>query len=116
MGSEMCIRDRVEGKHVVVLEDLVDSGLSMGAFLRHVVEGGALSVAVLTALNKPAARKHPLPNDVAVLSAFAVHKDLWATGFGMDIDGEWRDLKGIWAPRPQLEQVPENQRYSPTWR
>ncbi|HSW66731.1 MAG TPA: hypothetical protein VLI54_06360 [Bacillota bacterium] len=106
----------VAGQHAFVMEDLVDSGYCMSLYAQKLLDQGAASVTIASALNKPSARKFELPSGVAHISAFDVHQDLWVTGYGMDIADEHRELKGIWVPETQLAEVPVDQWYQPSAR
>jgi len=78
----------VTGKRVVILEDIVDTGRTILALRSLLFERGAASVETLTLLSKPSRRVVEVPLDGV---GFEV-PDLFVIGFGMDLDGKYRDL------------------------
>ncbi len=101
----------VTGRHALIIEDLLDSRRTMAYLAKLLLDEGALSVTIATLLDKPNAATHQLPDDVEVLAVFAVHKDIWTVGFGMDIDGKHRGGLDIRGPRIQLEKIPKAEWY-----
>ncbi|MCG8591858.1 MAG: hypothetical protein MJE66_21400 [Proteobacteria bacterium] len=78
-------------RDLVIVDDIADEGTTLRAVLDLVedVELRSLRTAVL--VNKTAARRHPLALDYV---GFTV-EDGWLVGFGMDVDGEFRELDEI---------------------
>lgn len=75
-------------KHVLLVEDIVDSGLTM-RYLLHYLEGrGPLSVKVVSLLSKPARRQVEVP--VHYLG-FEID-DAFVYGYGLDVDHRYRNL------------------------
>ena len=79
----------VEGRHVVIIEDIVDSGLTITEVRKVLLARGALSVTVATLLDKPEGRtvKNLVPEYVGaeIPAKFVV-------GFGLDYDELYRNL------------------------
>ncbi len=76
------------GRDVVVVDDIADEGRTIAA-VSELVRGGeprSLSVAVL--VSKPSRRRVELALDYVGFEA----PDAWIVGYGMDLDGEYRDL------------------------
>lgn len=90
-SSEM-IRDR----DVVLVEDIVDTGLTITALRERILEQGARSVAVVTLLDKPSRRKVPLVPDFIGFSI----PDAFVIGYGLDLDEYYRNLPfiGLFVP------------------
>ncbi len=78
----------VLGKRVVILEDIVDTGRTIQALRAILFERGAASVETLTLLSKPSRRVVEVPLEGV---GFEV-PDLFVIGFGMDLDGKFREL------------------------
>lgn len=84
--------DRVKGRDVIILEDIIDTGLTMQKVIADLKAAGAKSVKIVCVLDKVG--KHP---DLPILySAFNI-KDKFVVGYGMDFDGEFRDIPHIYA-------------------
>ncbi|PPK88254.1 hypoxanthine phosphoribosyltransferase [Neolewinella xylanilytica] len=82
------IRDR----DVVLIEDIVDSGLTMQAFLPVLREMGARSILLVTLLHKPEAQRVDVPVD---LIGFSIPTK-FVVGYGLDYDGFGRQLPAIY--------------------
>lgn len=83
---------RLEGRHVVVVEDIVDTGNTLEHIMAALKEHHPASVAVATMLMKPEAYKKDIPVEHVALripNAFVV-------GSGLDHDGLGRNLPGIY--------------------
>ena len=86
--EELKIKDR----HVVVLEDIVDSGLTLHSFLPVLNEYQPKSMEVCTLLDKPSARVFEV--DIKY-TAFSI-SDHFVIGYGLDFDGAGRNLPHIY--------------------
>ena len=86
--EEELIRD----KDVVLIEDIVDSGLTMQAFLPILEALGPRSVTLVTLLHKPDAQRVPVKID---LIGFTIPTK-FVVGYGLDYDGLGRQLPAIY--------------------
>lgn len=87
----------VENRHVIVLEDIVDSGLTIDKIVSLLKADSPLSVKVCTLLFKPEAfkgKQHPDYIGFSIPNSFVV-------GYGLDYDEKGRNLKEIY----QLKEV-----------
>ncbi len=82
----------VEGRHVILIEDIVDTGLSMRYMVGRIKEKKPASVAVVTLLHKPDATKHYINVDYV---GFQI-PTLFVLGYGMDYGQEGRNLAQIY--------------------
>ena len=85
---EVDIRD----KHVIIVEDIVDSGLTVAHLIRHFETGGAAGVSVCSLIDKRERRQVDVTVDYAchtVESGFLV-------GYGLDYDEAYRDLPEVY--------------------
>ena len=82
----------VEGRDVIVFEDIVDSGLTMVELKRILKEKGARDVKVCTMLLKPDALKADIKLDYV---AMEIPND-FIVGYGLVYDGEGRNLPHIY--------------------
>lgn len=79
------------GKHVIVVEDIVDTGLTMKKICEHFEKIGAKSVKTATLLSKKAHRKHDVEIDYC---GFDI-EDNFVVGYGLDYNQKFRDLPFI---------------------
>ncbi|HQR80960.1 MAG TPA: hypoxanthine phosphoribosyltransferase [Actinomycetota bacterium] len=76
------------GRHVLIVEDILDSGLTLSWLLRNLRSRGAASVEVLTLLRKPDAMRTVV--DVRYLG-FDIPND-FVVGYGLDYAEKYRNL------------------------
>ncbi|QDU63468.1 Hypoxanthine-guanine phosphoribosyltransferase [Planctomycetes bacterium Pan216] len=86
------VKNSLEGKHVLVVEDIVDTGLSIKSLSHRWAEVGLASLRVCTLLDKPARRKTDIEADYVGFSI----DDLFVVGFGLDWAEKYRHLHGIY--------------------
>ncbi len=81
----------VEGKHVLIVEDIVDSGLTLDYLVSNMKQRKVASVKVCTLLDKVDARKTPLTPDY---SGFRVPNE-FLVGWGLDYQEKYRNLREV---------------------
>jgi hypoxanthine phosphoribosyltransferase len=92
------LEDSVESRHVLVVEDIVDTGLTLNYLLENLRHRNAASVRVCALLDKPSRRRVPVPVDYTgfeVPNAFVV-------GYGLDYDQKYRGLPFIGILKPEI--------------
>ncbi|MFT4687070.1 MAG: hypoxanthine phosphoribosyltransferase [Neolewinella sp.] len=82
----------VTGRDVVLIEDIVDSGLTMQAFLPELEALHPKSITLVTLLHKPEAQRVEVDID---LTGFVIPPK-FVVGYGLDYDGRGRHLADIW--------------------
>lgn len=82
----------VNGRHVVILEDIIDTGKTLHEFLPQVLEQQPASVKVAALLHKPEAMVYPLSIDYL---GFVV-PNKFLLGYGLDFNGLGRNLKEVY--------------------
>lgn len=88
----------LRGKHVVVIDDILDSGRTL-ALVKHLVQEQApATIRTCVLLDKPARREAPLRADYV---GFEI-EDLFVVGYGLDFDGFYRNLPDIVALRSEV--------------
>jgi len=92
IGMEENLKDR----HVIILEDIIDTGKTLHAFLPEISDRGPASLKIATFLSKPDALKHPVKADYV---GFEI-PDKFVLGYGLDYDGLGRNL-------PELYEIVE---------
>ncbi|MBR3429297.1 MAG: hypoxanthine phosphoribosyltransferase [Clostridia bacterium] len=86
------------GKDVIVVEDIVDSGITLSYLTKILMQRGAKSLRIAALLDKPARRK---VQDLTVdYSCFNI-PDAFVVGYGLDFNQTYRNLPdiGILSPR-----------------
>ena len=83
--------ESVEGRHVLVVEDIVDTGLTLHYLTENLLSRNPASVKICTLLSKPSRRK--IEVDVAYIG-FEV-PDLFVVGFGLDYAEKYRNLAEV---------------------
>ena len=90
-GEVQLVKDleqSLKGKHVILVEDIVDTGLTMQYLLKYLEGRGPLSVKVATLLSKPARRQVEVQVDYL---GFEID-DAFVYGFGLDVGHQYRNL------------------------
>ncbi|MBQ3391948.1 MAG: hypoxanthine phosphoribosyltransferase [Lachnospiraceae bacterium] len=85
------VDDPVEGKHVIIVEDIVDSGRTLHNLTELFKERNAASIRTCTLLDKPDRRVVDLKVDY---TGFVI-PDRFVVGYGMDYDQRYRTLPYI---------------------
>lgn len=81
------------GRHVIVVEDIVDSGRTLRYLLREIRKAGPASLTIVTLLHKQATASDSLCPDYV---GFAVGND-FLVGYGLDYQGKLRHLPALYA-------------------
>ena len=83
----------VYGRDVVLVEDIVDTGLTAGYLLGELSQRGPRSLAICTLLDKAVRRLLPVPLD---FTGFEI-PDAFVLGYGLDFAGRYRNLDAVFA-------------------
>ncbi len=86
------LNESVVGRNVVVVEDIVDTGITMEKILNSLKAKGANEIRVATFLQKPDALQRDIQIDYI---AMKIPND-FIVGYGLDYDGYGRNLKDIY--------------------
>jgi hypoxanthine phosphoribosyltransferase len=81
----------MHGKAVLIVEDIIDSGLSMREVFRYIESRGAAVVKTATFLDKPKARKVPFQADYV---GFSIEPQ-FVIGYGLDFAEKYRNIHEI---------------------
>ncbi|PQJ11786.1 hypoxanthine phosphoribosyltransferase [Flavipsychrobacter stenotrophus] len=93
IGMEENLKDR----HVIIVEDIIDTGKTLHAFMPEIMNRQPASVKIATFLSKPDALKYDVKADYC---AFEI-ENKFVLGYGMDYDGLGRNI-------PELYVLKEN--------
>ena len=88
---ELPLRCPIKGREVLVIEDIVDSGLSTSFFLNYLREKKPASLKLCALLDKPSRRRVPVAIDYLGLTV----PDKFIVGYGLDYDEKFRNLPDI---------------------
>lgn len=93
----------VAGKHVVLVEDIVDTGNTVSCLIAHLQKKGASSVSICTFLDKPARRtvNFQLVGDGKFYRGFEC-PDSFVVGYGMDYAELYRNLPYVGVLKPEI--------------
>ncbi len=81
----------VEGKNVIIVEDIVDSGITLTYLTSYFRNKLAKKVEICTLLDKPSGRRAEIEADYV---GFTV-EDLFIVGYGLDFNQKYRELPYI---------------------
>lgn len=85
------IPDNIEGLDILIVDDIIDSGITMDFVINHVKSLGAKSVKTCTLLDKPSRRKVDLKPDYCCFEI----EDLFVVGYGLNYGDHYRNIPYI---------------------
>jgi hypoxanthine phosphoribosyltransferase len=88
----------VAGLHVLLVEDIVDTGLTLSYLVTNLRSRGPASLKVLTVFRKPEAARNPV--DIAYVG-FDIPNE-FVVGYGLDYDGLYRNLTSVGTLSPHI--------------
>ncbi|AKP75112.1 MULTISPECIES: hypoxanthine phosphoribosyltransferase [Priestia] len=88
----------VEGRDILILEDIIDSGLTLSYLVELFKYRKAKSIKIVTLLDKPTGRKAAIKADYV---GFEV-PDAFVVGYGLDYQEKYRNLPYIGVLKPQV--------------
>ena len=86
------LRENIQGRHIIIIEDIVDTGTTMHHLLPTLLAKGPASVEIATLFYKPASLRHEL--DLRYV-ALEIPND-FVVGYGLDYDGLGRNLPDVY--------------------
>lgn len=94
----------IEGRDVLIVEDIVDSGLTLDWLLRNLRSRGPNSIEVMALLTKPSARQVDVP---IKYTGFAI-EDKFVVGYGLDLNERYRNLPFVGVLTPEAEAAAQD--------
>lgn len=91
----------IENKDVLIVEDIIDSGLTLKYLVENLEARYPNSVKVCTLLDKPARRKTQVSIDY---NGFTI-PDEFAVGYGLDYNDNYRNLPGVYVLKEKIYNV-----------
>lgn len=92
----------VEGRQVLIVEDIVDTGQTMATVMQNFADKGAADIRICTLLDKPSRRTEQCQSVVPQFIGFTI-PDLFVVGWGLDYDDRFRLLPDIMIYDPEAE-------------
>ena len=94
---DMDLKEEVTGKHLLIVEDIIDSGHTLRFVMDVLLARKPASVRLCTLLDKPSRRTIPIPIDY---TGFVI-EDKFVFGYGLDLDEKFRNLPFIGVVKPE---------------
>jgi hypoxanthine phosphoribosyltransferase len=86
------LEEDIHGRHIIIVEDIVDTGKTLSSFLPEIYHRHPASVKIATFLTKPTALKYDVKADY---TAFEI-EDRFVVGYGLDYDAAGRNLPDLY--------------------
>lgn len=104
-GSELkWVKDthaQVAGRTVLLLDDILDEGITLAAIKVRLLEHGAAEVVTAVLADKNIGRDKPITADFVGLTL----PNRYVFGCGMDVEGAWRNLPAIYALKDVRQDI-----------
>ncbi len=91
------LEEDITGRHVLIVEDIIDTGLTLSYLRRTLLARGPASLEMFSLLSKPSRRQV----DLEVRYVGFEVPDVFVVGYGIDYAGAYRNLPDIHALKPQ---------------
>ena len=91
------LNENIEGRHVIIIEDIVDSGNTLAKILPAFIAANPASLKIASLLLKPIALQHDIKIDYVGLEIPAE----FIVGYGLDYNGLGRNLRDIYQEAPE---------------
>ena len=88
----------IRGRHVVILEDILDTGLTLEFVRKHLLEKEPASLRICTLLDKPERRKVDITADYV---GFTIPNE-FVVGYGLDYQEFYRNLPFVGILKPEV--------------
>lgn len=95
---DMDLRDDIAGKHILIVEDIIDSGHTLQYILNLLETREPASIRVCSLLSKPSRRQVPIALDYV---GFEI-PDKFVFGYGLDLDEVFRNLPFVGVVKPGI--------------
>lgn len=86
------LEENIAGRHVIIVEDIIDTGRTLHSFLPQVMLQQPASLKIACFLSKPDAREYQVDADYI---GFEIPNN-FVVGYGLDYDGQGRNLPDLY--------------------
>lgn len=93
------ISGNIENRHVVILEDILDTGFTLRNLTNYLKSKNPASIKICTFIDKPARRTEDIASDYA---GFVFDEDLFLVGYGLDYAQKYRNLPYVAVLKPEI--------------
>lgn len=98
INVKLGLSENIEGRDVILVEDIIDSGLTLNCLRDLLLKNNPNSIKIVTLLNKPARRKIDIAPDYKVFDV----DDKFIVGYGLDFAEKYRNLNYIGVLKEEL--------------
>ena len=98
VNVKMELSEEIEGKNVLIVEDIIDSGNTLSAVLELLKSRNPKSLKLVSLLSKPSRRE----KDVTIDYLGSEIDDLFVVGYGLDYAEKYRNLPYIGVLKPEV--------------
>lgn len=88
----------LEGRHIIVVEDIIDTGLTLSYLINYLASRGPASIEIMTMFRKPDAAKIDVP---VKYIGFDIPNE-FVVGFGLDFAEKYRNLRDVGTLKPEI--------------
>lgn len=88
----------IEGKHVIIVEDILDSGVTLSYLMKYMQNRNPASIRIATLMDKPSRRTADVTADYA---GFEVPNE-FVVGYGLDYQQKYRSLPYVGVLKPEI--------------
>lgn len=88
----------IEGKHVIIVEDIIDTGLTLSHLKETLMLRNPASISICCCLDKPSRRKTDLKADYV---GFEI-PDEFVVGYGLDYDEKYRNMDRVYVLKREI--------------
>ena len=92
------LSEDIEGRHVIIVEDILDSGVTLNYLSKYLMNRNPASLRIVTLLDKPSRRKAEV---YPAYKGFEV-EDNFVVGYGLDYAEKYRNLPYIGILKPEV--------------
>lgn len=92
------LSENIEGRHVIIVEDILDSGVTLSYLKKYLMARSPASISIVTLMDKPARRKADVYADYFCFEV----PDEFVVGYGLDYNESYRNLPYIGVLKPEI--------------
>ena len=88
----------IDGRHVIVVEDIIDTGLTLSYLISNLASRGTASIEIMTMFRKPDAAQVDVPVRYV---GFDIPNE-FVVGYGLDFAEKYRNLRDVGTLKPEI--------------